>query len=273
MIDSRPVLDVGLFNRLLVEATGVGLALVSEESACCVFHNRRLVEWFPALADDQRLGVSELLPGVDLEAVRTAVDDGGVFGSELSVKPKRRPISLIVRLQREVRDAETFWIIEYQNNSKVKELEYLIESYSAMIERQNRTLAKEKERAENIARIALLIRRYVRQRNRASRQHWECRIGIGTGPVIGSVVGVQKYVYDIFGASVNLAARCEARSGPMEITLSESTAVLIGDTFRLEAIGEVELKGLGAQPLYRLLGSEATSSRGPSFPHGLGPEI
>ena len=34
-----------------------------------------------------------------------------------------------------------------------------------------------------------------------------CRIGISSGPVIGSVVGVQKYVYDIFGPGVNLAAR------------------------------------------------------------------
>ena len=41
------------------------------------------------------------------------------------------------------------------------------------------------------------------------------------GPVIGSIVGVQKYVYDIFGPGVNLAARMEALAGPMEIVVAE----------------------------------------------------
>ena len=46
----------------------------------------------------------------------------------------------------------------------------------------------------------------------------------GEAPVIGSMIGVQKYVYDIFGPGVNLAARMEALSDPMEITLCGSTA-------------------------------------------------
>lgn len=52
-------------------------------------------------------------------------------------------------------------------------------------------------------------------------KQWRCRIGINSGPVIGSIVGVQKYVYDIFRPGVNLAARLEAFSGPMHITLCE----------------------------------------------------
>ena len=63
--------------------------------------------------------------------------------------------------------------------------------------------------------------RYLKRRNEASETEWRCRIGLNTGPVIGSVVGVQKYVYDIFGPGMNLAARMEQLCGPMEIVLCE----------------------------------------------------
>jgi class 3 adenylate cyclase len=127
------------------------------------------------------------------------------------------------------------------------------------------------DHARNVARTALLIRRYLQQRNKSARHVWECRIGLGTGPVIGSVVGVQKYVYDIFGASVNLAARCEAQSGAMEITLGETTAQLIEEEFRLEPAGEVTLKGLGPQTLYRLLGMSDLVPHRPNLPRDLLP--
>ena len=50
------------------------------------------------------------------------------------------------------------------------------------------------DHAQNIARAAVLFRRYIRERNRSSKVTWECRIGLATGPVIGSMIGVQKYV-------------------------------------------------------------------------------
>jgi len=50
------------------------------------------------------------------------------------------------------------------------------------------------DHAQNIARAAVLFRRYIRERNRSSKVAWECRIGLATGPVIGSMIGVQKYV-------------------------------------------------------------------------------
>ncbi len=350
MPEASTQLDTDLFNRLLLEAAGVGLAVFDPQADRCVLHNRRLLDWLPKLDESGSPGLRDLLPDVDRAAIEEALERSGTFSTELTVKPKRRPIALAVRLQTESRAGVSYWIIEYQNNSKVRELESLISSYSSMIERQNRSLQKEKERAErlllnimpravyeelkefgvttpqryeaasvlmldfvgfaqrslevdaaelvgelndlfsnfdriaeqfgceriktigdgymavsgvpeptpdhahNAARVALLIRRYLTQRNRTGRHIWEARMGIGTGPVIGSVVGVQKYVYDIFGASVNLAARCEAQSGPMEITVGEGTATLIDEQFRLEPAGDVRFKGMGEQSVYRLLG-------------------
>jgi class 3 adenylate cyclase len=72
--------------------------------------------------------------------------------------------------------------------------------------------------------------------------------------VIGSIVGVQKYVYDIFGPGVNLASRLEAVAEPMQILVSEATYGLIRDDFSLVEHGEVDLKGFDAQRLYSLEG-------------------
>ena len=73
------------------------------------------------------------------------------------------------------------------------------------------------DHAQNIAKVALRMRRYLEKRNAAHAEDWLCRIGISTGPVIGSIVGIQKYVYDVFGPGVNLAARMESLSEPMQI--------------------------------------------------------
>jgi class 3 adenylate cyclase len=110
------------------------------------------------------------------------------------------------------------------------------------------------EHAHNIARAALRIRRYLERRNEAHPQVWEARIGINSGPVIGSIVGVQKYVYDLFGPGVNLAARMETNSEPMMITVNEQTKQLLEDGFTFTERGEFEIKGFGTQRLYFLDG-------------------
>jgi adenylate cyclase len=108
------------------------------------------------------------------------------------------------------------------------------------------------DHAHAIARVALRMRRYLERRNASHRERWLGRIGIHSGPVIGSIVGVQKYVYDIFGPGVNLAARLEAIAEPMQIVVSEETQRLVRDEFSLVPLGEEELKGFGTQRLYAL---------------------
>lgn len=110
------------------------------------------------------------------------------------------------------------------------------------------------DHAHNIAKAALRMRRYIERRNSAHPEEWRCRIGINSGPVIGSLVGVQKYVYDLFGPGVNLAARMEALSEPMKITLCEDTYELIKNDFICSEVGEAEVKGFGVKMLYHLEG-------------------
>jgi class 3 adenylate cyclase len=108
------------------------------------------------------------------------------------------------------------------------------------------------DHAANIAKVALRMRRYIDRRNAAHPEAWRCRIGIHSGPIIGSVVGVQKYVYDIFGPGVNMAARMETLADPMQIVISEDTWALIRDEFNCSDLGEAEVKGFGTQHIYSL---------------------
>lgn len=108
------------------------------------------------------------------------------------------------------------------------------------------------DHAHNVAQVALRMLRYIERRNSAHTEDWHCRIGINSGPVIGSLVGVQKYVYDIFGPGINMAARMETLSEPMQITISEDTYQLIKDDFQCSERGDFEVKGFGTQKLYFL---------------------
>lgn len=108
------------------------------------------------------------------------------------------------------------------------------------------------EHAHNIARVALRMLRYIERRNSAHPEAWHCRIGINSGPVIGSLVGIQKYVYDIFGPGINMASRMETLSESMKITISESTYKLIKNDFMCIKRGEFEVKGFGMSNLYFL---------------------
>jgi adenylate cyclase len=116
------------------------------------------------------------------------------------------------------------------------------------------------DHARNLAHAALRMRRFLEKRNRASHHRWLCRIGMGTGPVIGSIVGVQKYVYDIFGPAVNLAARLEQQCEPMQILVGPETADRIRDDFVVRPMGELEIKGFGCREIFHVE-DEARSGR------------
>jgi adenylate cyclase len=103
-----------------------------------------------------------------------------------------------------------------------------------------------------IARAALRMRRFLERRNHSAANRWQCRIGLGSGPVIGSIVGIQKYVYDIFGPAVNLAARLEAVAEPMQILMPAAMAARLRDDFVLSHAGTFELKGFGPQEVWSL---------------------
>ena len=101
--------------------------------------------------------------------------------------------------------------------------------------------------AHAAAQAALQMISYLKRRNRRGGQQWQVRIGIHSGPLVGGIVGTKKYLYDIFGDTVNIAARLEKLSQPMRIHLSEFTCRLLEAEFRFSEAREVAMKGKGIQ--------------------------
>jgi class 3 adenylate cyclase len=71
------------------------------------------------------------------------------------------------------------------------------------------------------------------------------RIGVHTGPVVAGVIGKKKFIYDLWGDTVNTASRMESHGVPGRVHISAVTAELIKGTFELEARGPVDIKGKG----------------------------
>lgn len=87
-------------------------------------------------------------------------------------------------------------------------------------------------------------------RNLHSEQQWLARVGIHSGEVVGGIVGVKKYIYDVFGDTINTAARMEAGSAPMRVNVSETTYRLIEHAFRCQPRTATAVKGKGMMQMY-----------------------
>ena len=82
--------------------------------------------------------------------------------------------------------------------------------------------------------------------------YWEVRVGVHAGPVIAGVVGRRKYQYDVWGDTVNLAARMEACAEPGSLCVTASTWRRVADHCQGRPLGCLEIKGKGALDLFRI---------------------
>ncbi|MCB0793098.1 MAG: tetratricopeptide repeat protein [Flavobacteriales bacterium] len=110
--------------------------------------------------------------------------------------------------------------------------------------------------AADIVLAALDMRDHIAQRRterlRIGKPAFEMRIGLHSGPVIAGIVGVRKFAYDIWGDTVNTAARMESSGEPGRVNISQSTYEQVKDTpgLRFEPRGLVEAKGKGELRMY-----------------------
>ena len=86
------------------------------------------------------------------------------------------------------------------------------------------------------------------------------RVGIASGPVIAGVIGETKPAYDVWGDTVNAAARMESHGEPGRVQVTAETAGLLRDAFELEARGTVVIKGKGTMDTWWLLGPVGPNS-------------
>lgn len=332
-----------------LQSLAAAVAVAEPAGLRILLENARFFAWFPPLgaADDE---LAQRIPGFEAGKLRERLARGRPWRQEVEIREAGRALSVAVEIRAVELAGGTLLLVEAVDVSKQKEAEYMLDSYSKLVEKNTRELQKEKERVEklllnimpkpvyeelksygattpqrfdsasvlmldfvdftemavardpsatvgelndifsafdrivelfgceriktigdaymavsgvpeavpdhaaNIARAALRMRRYIERRNASHSQSWSCRIGIDAGPLIGSIVGVQKYVYDVFGPAVNRAARLEQQAEPMQILLAEQTRALLADEFVLAEQGTVELKGFGPVRLWSLEG-------------------
>ena len=330
-------MSIAAINEQLLRAIGVGVALLDLDSLRLRFCNDTFREWFGEIEIGKDL--ADLFAGLDVAAVKAALDGEGHYTTETTFRLRRRTMTVAMAFNRALEGGEAIAVLVCQNISRIKELESMIDSYSMMVERNTREIKREKEQVEKLllnmmprsvyeeyktfgvvtprlydpvavlcldfidfvdlvathdpgvvvselndiytafdrigeqfgcgrirtvgdvyitmsgmpdpsdefaqsaANAAVRFIRYLEQRNAGHPIQWKCRIGISAGPVIGSVVGVQKYIYDVFGPAVVQASRLRYHAGPMKIIANRALIDGLGQRFQVEPAGEIDLGG------------------------------
>jgi adenylate cyclase len=116
------------------------------------------------------------------------------------------------------------------------------------------------DHAQKLVTAALEIAGFVNESKALSSndlKRFDIRIGIHSGPVVAGVVGTNKFAYDIWGDTVNIASRMESTSLPGKVNISESTYELIKDDFDCEYRGEIHAKNKGMLKMYFVNGPKS----------------
>jgi adenylate cyclase len=97
-----------------------------------------------------------------------------------------------------------------------------------------------------------VVEKLKKEKSAAGLPFFECRIGIHTGAVVAGIVGANKFQYDIWGDTVNVATRMEQVGEVGKINLSASTFELVKENISADYRGEIPVKGKGEIGMYFL---------------------
>jgi class 3 adenylate cyclase len=102
------------------------------------------------------------------------------------------------------------------------------------------------DNAARLLRMAIRMVHITREHAMEHQVSMKLRVGINSGPVVAGVIGKSKYIYDLWGDTVNLASRMEAGGVPDTIQVTRSVYEKIKDEFVFEPRGAIEVKGKGS---------------------------
>ncbi len=111
-----------------------------------------------------------------------------------------------------------------------------------------------------IADMALAMRDLLRRDFAINSSHLEVRIGIGTGPIVAGVLGKKKFIYDLWGDTVNIASRITSEGVPGMIQCDTMTYHRLASSFDFHEPQSIYLKGKGNMTVYRLVGRKGAAA-------------
>jgi adenylate cyclase len=109
------------------------------------------------------------------------------------------------------------------------------------------------DHVEAIADMALAMQPVLERYAAESDLELQVRLGIDTGPVVAGVIGRAKFIYDLWGDTVNTASRMESHAPTGGIHVTERVYARLRDRYDLEPRGTIEVKGKGAMSTYMLI--------------------
>ena len=110
------------------------------------------------------------------------------------------------------------------------------------------------DHAQRMAKMALEMKEWMNHFQQERDIQLGIRIGIHTGPVVAGIIGTKKFIYDLWGDTVNLASRMESHGDENAIQVSTSTYDRLREDFDCERRGHIEVKGRGTIEAYWLKG-------------------
>jgi adenylate cyclase len=110
------------------------------------------------------------------------------------------------------------------------------------------------DHCEAVAEMALEMLRLTREFSARAKETVTVRIGINTGPVVAGVIGKRKFIYDLWGDTVNTASRMESHGVPGMVQLSAASHERLASKYRMRARGVIDVKGKGAMETWFLEG-------------------
>lgn len=112
------------------------------------------------------------------------------------------------------------------------------------------------DHAEAIAEMALDMQQEIMRFNAKYNQSLSIRIGINTGPVVAGVIGTKKFIYDLWGDTVNIASRMESHGLAGEIQVTATTYEHLASKYAFQPRGVIPVKGKGEMVTYLLIGKK-----------------
>lgn len=126
--------------------------------------------------------------------------------------------------------------------------------------RLDHATAPERDYSAAMCALALDMLDYMSTLSGVRRSRLQIHVGIGTGPVVAGVIGIKKFIYDLWGDTVNIASRVTAEATAGNILVDAVTYRRVREQFRFEGPQLLNVKGKGEMMAYRLVGRLETAA-------------